>query len=241
MKKSLSALLGAATLVAGSVSAEDVEVFGVPIHGKIDVGPAYGHVTVHQNKKRLNNVDLYGARASATVIIGPGFMLKASTRFAKNLGQTFSAGGGIGWYIPVGEFHGKWAIAPHVDYQAGHLRVSTDLPSPPLPAAGRYTQGFHSRSESVAVDVTYSPCDKVSITQSAAYIWTQTRTTFEMGAVVFQVPRSESKGYNLSSQCDYWFDDNWSVHVAGSFDNSKNQERDGFYGYAFTTGIGYGF
>ena len=231
-----SALVAAAAcLMPQSAQAE--------IKGKVDFGPAYAHIDEFRNKdagnERVNKVDLYGIQTGASVVVWQGLVLKPALLMAWGDGAVYEGSLGLGWIIPVND---KLLVTPIVGGTLSYLETDSFVPD--IAPGVLFAREAYSRSPYVGLEVSWSPCDKWTITGFARYAWSHTR--FEIGtdqAAPFPiVTKTESTGVNGGGQVDYWIDDHWAINIAGAYSNSRSKDKlNALRGYGGRVGVGYFF
>ncbi len=218
-------LLGLACLMCPGAAAE--------ASGKIDVGPIYVNMRVLMNGHTQDRLDMYGARADATLQVCPdhnyleGLVVKPTITYADGKGTFFATGIGLGQYIPITE---TISITPSFGFAYSNLQTWVDYPF-----YGRLRQTTRAWVPYLSLDATYSPSECWMISGCIQYGWAHTRTNIHSLAS----SEGRSSGASYSLMVDYYITECWSVNAAWAYNEQLTHELHGTRASGGRLGLGY--
>lgn len=203
--------------------------------GRVDIAPIYMRVQVIESSKTVNTLDMGGGRIEATLLPfkGYGFCLKPLLFAAQGDGTFYSTGCGVGHYTPLND---NWALIPVVGVSYTHLHTHIDLPLPFI-VLHNVKETFRSRSFYMGMDSCFRIASCWQLTCVFQYVWAHTLTT--IGS--FPSAKGRTQGTNWGVVVDYFWKENWTVTVAGGYNNSLSKEKHGIRGYGCKIGVAWIF
>lgn len=217
--------------------------------GRVDAGPAFYRIMVQENGKTTQTIDVYGARADATLLFFKklGLCLKPFATGAGGDGAFYGYGIGLGHYTPLSD----WLyVIPLIGLSWTDLRTHVDLelptgfppPLPPAVALKNVKERFDSNSRYVGFEVLYQALTNVWLTFDYQYAWANSKTILTHGDLPEGrlVSDGSTQGSNFAGSIDYYFpESNWSLGLAGGFNSSLDEEKFGIEGWGLKLSIGY--
>ena len=185
----------AATVVAGLLACCNLSA-----HGRIDAGPIYVHMDVLNYGKTYEKLDMEGFRADGYFQVYSGLILKPSFTIAGGHGEYYAGTLALGFYIPMGDLVScldGLSFLPQAGWTGGRLSTNIDTNIdlfPPLtPTTLRGVREiFRSNTGFIGIEGSYQILYNVTISGSALYGWSGTRTTWNKEPYGSLFPRTSS-------------------------------------------------
>ncbi|MCB1118605.1 MAG: hypothetical protein KDK65_01455 [Chlamydiia bacterium] len=232
MKKTLLSLC---LVLCGTLSALSFDP-----KGRVDVGAAYFNIRVLENREPIQEMDLWGGRADATIlpISGSGIALKPTIYGAgKGTDDFFGTGIAIGHYTPILK---RLCLLPAIGYTYTELGTRITLETPFGPLTG-VKERFRSNSLFVSADLQLKLKESLYATGIFQYAWASSTTTLTHENLPKQRFKGNSSGPGVALVLDYYFRKNWSLSVAAGYNRSLDDALFGIEGFGLKIGLAYCF
>lgn len=221
------------------------------ICGRADVGAVYAHIDILQSEHTVHRMDVGGVKADATIVLfeGLGFALKPNVILTgSDNGNLFIEGIGFAHVTPL------WNclyLTPSVGVQFTQLKTHFDNEELGLEHIHEH---FHSISPYLALEISYTFCERWRICGMYQYSWSRTHTTIKWPKEFLQSPiammfpdtfqkrsSSNTQGPSYSAMIEYDITKKWSVNLGAAYNKSLSREKHGLRGYGIKLGTAYWF
>lgn len=198
--------------------------------GKIDVGPAYVHLDVIEDKETVKDLDLPAVRADMCLCSANGYTLKPMILYGKSHdGELLSYGGSLGRCIPFGKV---LIINPQVGatYTLLHTSIHLDLGGL---GQIKFQEKFRSIAPYLGLEIYIEFAEHWRLCVSGQYAWSFSKTKIK--DLLTCNSNSEGPAYGLLLEYD--FACNWSVNVGAAYNESMSKEKNGLRGRGIKLGL----
>jgi hypothetical protein len=199
--------------------------------GKVDMGAVYVHVDVLDSGHTVKKMDMGGFKADGNVILWKGVCLKPTILYAKNQGELFSSGIGLGHYTPITE---NFSLTPSAGCLWTQLKTRINFEEFGL---FNLKERFRSVSPYLALEASYCFGQGWRICGLYQYSWSRTHTKIAS----FPIDTSHAQGPNYSLMIERDINESWSISLGGAYNISLSKEKHGLRGYGIRFATAYWF
>lgn len=203
---------------------------------KFDVAPAYMHLDVIVNNQTIQKNDMPAFRAEYSRYIKKGWWVKAVGLYGKNKAEFSGLTLATGFSLPI---HEKILLSPGIGLSGSRFTTILTLPvhNPETDAFVfvKVPQKFEALSPYIGVEVAYKICQGTRLYLSVQYAWSYSEIKFQR---LFK-EKSDSGGPTFSLMLEHDLSNRWSVNIAGTYNESLSNQKDGLRGYGGKIGLAY--
>lgn len=199
------------------------------VWGKVELSPAYVHLDILESNNTIQKIDMAAARFDALIIFCDGWCVKPMIMYGKNQAELTTASIGIGHCIPFWEC---FYLTPSVGFTYTNLTTTFHLHHP-LAGHLEFHEQFRSTAPYACVELSYTICENMRVTGSFQWAWSRTHTKIK-GLLD---DKSNSSGPNVGLMYEYDLNKCWSVNIAGAYNESMGETKDGIRAWGGKLGI----
>ena len=206
---------------------------GSPIHGeclcKVDIGPAYVHLDVLNEKKTVKKLDMPAIRGDLSLVIGRGWCLKPTALYGKgDSGELQTYGICAGRCLPIFECI---IVTPQIGVTYTRLATSIHL------ASIKFHERMRSLSPYAGAEVILKFAKDWRLCLSAQYAWSRSKTKIKKFPFELPHPIEHSDGPNYGILLEYDINHDWSVNIGAAYNETLSKEDNGIRARGAKIGI----
>ena len=215
-------LLFAAIAAFGFYQSVEADTFG-----KVELAPAYVHLDILEQNKTVQRVDMAAIRFDGLLVFWDGWCIKPMAMYGKNQAELFSAGIGIGHCIPWECYY----LTPSVGISFTNINTTFKFSHPF--GTLEFHEQFRSYSPYISLELTTCFSEDFRISYLIQWAWARTHTHIKHLIDV----KGHSSGPNFGVHVEYDVAKCWSVSVAGGYNKSLSETKDGVRAWGGKVGI----
>lgn len=201
--------------------------------GRIDAGPAYANIDMLESGHTRRTLNLPAVKIDASLMVYKGFSLKPSFLIAWGKAHLNGSGIGIGHCFPLEDYIGqKITITPSIGVNETRFKSRINFPDFGL---FHLRERFVSRGWYLAVDASWTFCEKWRIYTFFQYAWSRVHT--KIRPIIKSKDNCKGPNYAISLERD--INQNFSVCLSAGYNISLSKEKHGLRGKGIKLGLVY--